>query len=134
MKTSTGRQMTEAQRKVISNQNRNFVRFIVFCHQNNESFANSFFPRESERINIFPPATPLTIDTFTARHTHKVNPQTDRLGYTLSGEKMSGLYFIGFFFVGGKFRHLEAFSSLSPDQNFKFVTFPPNFLNVPDKI
>ena len=30
---------------------------------------------------------------------------------------MSGLYF-----VGGKFRHLKAFSSLSPDQNFKFVT------------
>ena len=47
---------------------------------------------------------------------------------TLSGKKMSG-----FLFVGGKFRHLEAFSSLSPDQNLKFVTFPrPNLSLSPD--
>ena len=40
----------------------------------------------------------------------------------LSGKKMSEFYL-----VGEKFRHLEAFSSLLPDQNFKFVIFPrPN--------
>ena len=47
--------------------------------------------------------------------------------YTLSGKKCRGFNQSGFLFVGRKFRHIEAFSSLSPDQKLKFVTFPrPN--------
>ena len=34
------------------------------------------------------------------------------------GKKCRGFISSGFFFVGGKFRHLEAFSSLSPYQIF----------------
>ena len=56
------------------------------------------------------------------------------LHYLIGEKNVGALFHWVFFFVWGKFHHLEAFSSLFPNQNFTFVTFPqPNVLNVPEK-